>query len=71
MKLSVSLPDEDVEFLDAYVRHRLAESRSAALHDAVRLLRATGLGDDYASAWQEWDGSGQAQAWEAILGAPR
>ncbi|MEI2765644.1 MAG: ribbon-helix-helix domain-containing protein [Dermatophilaceae bacterium] len=71
MKLSVSLPDEDVEFLDSYVRHRLAESRSAALHDAVRLLRATGLGDDYASAWQEWDTSGPGQQWEAIRGAAR
>ena len=35
MKLSVSLPEDDVLFLDGYARERGAGSRSAAVHDAV------------------------------------
>jgi len=54
MKVSVSLPDEDIEFLDAYARSVGARSRSAVLHRAVRLLRATELGPAYAQAWQGW-----------------
>lgn len=54
MKVSVSLPDEDVAFLDAYARSR-GESRSAALHRAVRLLRERGLGPAYVAAWAEWE----------------
>ena len=38
MKVSVSLPDEDVEFLDAYARSQGLASRSATVHKAVRLL---------------------------------
>ena len=47
MKVSVSLPDEDIEFLDAYARSVGARSRSAVLQRAVRLLRATELGPAY------------------------
>lgn len=54
MKLSVSLPAEDVEFLDGYAREQGIESRSAVLHRALRLLRASGLGDAYEDAWREW-----------------
>jgi Arc/MetJ-type ribon-helix-helix transcriptional regulator len=65
MKVSVSLPAEDVEFLDAYARETEAGSRSAALHRAVRLLRASRLGDEYAAAWDEWSGSDDAALWES------
>ncbi len=68
MKLSVSLPDEDVEFLDQYARNRGYESRSAVVHKAVRLLRAAELGGDYAGAWEEWSDSGDGEAWEAVVG---
>lgn len=68
MKLSVSLPDEDVEFLDRYARTQGFESRSAVVHKAVRLLRASELGGDYAEAWKEWSESGDAEAWDAVVG---
>ena len=68
MKLSVSLPDEDVGFLDAYARGQGFPSRSAVLQKAVRLLRSSELGGDYAGAWAEWAGSGEAEAWEATAG---
>jgi len=60
MKVSVSLPQEDVEFFDAYANSQGMDSRSAVLHKAVRLLRASGLGGGYEDAWQEWAAEGQA-----------
>lgn len=65
MKVSVSLPAEDVEFLDSYARERGAQSRSAAVHKAVGLLRATQLGDAYEDAWDSWESSDDAGAWES------
>lgn len=64
MKLSVSLPEEDVEFLDAYAASEGFGSRSAALHSAVRLLRATQLGSAYEEAFSDWERSGAAVEWE-------
>lgn len=76
MKLSVSLPDADVAFLDAQIEAGEYSSRSAVLHRAVRLLRAADLDDAYAEAWQEWSESGDAAVWDAtagdgLLDAPR
>jgi Arc/MetJ-type ribon-helix-helix transcriptional regulator len=68
MKLSVSLPDEDVEFLDQYARSQGYDSRSAVVHKAVRLLRASELGSDYADAWNEWSESGNAETWDTVVG---
>ncbi len=67
MKLSVSLPDDDVEYLDEYARAQQLESRSAALHKAVRLLRASELGSAYEDAWMEWAGSDDDQLWDAVV----
>jgi len=59
MKVSMSLPDDDVNFLDKYAAERGLPSRSAALHQAVRLLRSTGLGAAYEAAWAEWSNEDQ------------
>jgi Arc/MetJ-type ribon-helix-helix transcriptional regulator len=64
MKVSVSLPDEDVEFLDAYAGAKGFGSRSAVLHKAVRLLRAAELGAAYEDAFTEWEESGAAADWD-------
>ena len=64
MKISMSLPAEDVTFLDAYVTEKGLPSRSAALHKAVRLLRSTGLGAAYENAWAEWAVENQ-QLWDS------
>ncbi|HKZ25277.1 MAG TPA: ribbon-helix-helix domain-containing protein, partial [Acidimicrobiia bacterium] len=53
----MSLPDEDVEFLDQYARTQGYQSRSAVVHKAVRLLRSAELGEAYAGAWSEWSNS--------------
>ena len=63
MKVSVSIPDEDVRFLDEYAREQGLDSRSAAVHRAVRLLRTAELAEAYQAAWEEWD-SGDAAAWD-------
>ena len=68
MKLSVSLPDEDVEFLDQYAKTQGYGSRSAVVHRAVRLLRSTELGEAYADAWSEWSESDEAAGWDAVAG---
>lgn len=59
----MSLPEEDVTFLDAYASEKGLPSRSAALHKAVRLLRATGLSTAYEGAWAEWSNEDQ-ELWE-------
>ena len=62
MKISVSLPDEDVAFLDAYAIREVGASRSAAVHRAVESLRMAELGTAYEEAFAEgtqegdWDG---------------
>ena len=65
MKVSVSLPEEDVDFLDGYAKKEGYESRSAVVHKAVRLLRASGLGAAYEEAWREWEASGEEELWES------
>ncbi len=65
MKLSVSLPDEDVAVLDEFARVAGLPSRSAALQHAVRLLRLPDLEQDYEAAWREWEASGDEVAWSA------
>jgi Arc/MetJ-type ribon-helix-helix transcriptional regulator len=66
VKLSVSLPDDDVAFLDRYAERRGMASRSAALRRAVELLRAEELGPAYADAWAAWDRD-EAAAWEVTI----
>ena len=68
MKLSVSLPNEDVEFLDQYARTQGYDSRSAVVHRAVRLLRSTELGEAYADAWSEWFQSDEDSIWNVAVG---
>lgn len=65
MKVSVSLPDEDVDYLDGYAAARGFASRSAVVHKAVRLLRASELGPAYEDAWAEWSSGGEEALWEA------
>ena len=68
MKISVSIPESDVAFLDAYVRSHSMASRSAALQRAIRLLRANELAQHYAAAFAEWAGDDEDSAWDAVVG---
>lgn len=68
MKLSVSLSDEDVAALDAYVRRTGLPSRSAGLQRAVQMLRHLDLESDYAEAWTRWSADERSAAWESAVG---
>ena len=67
MKLSVSLPDEDVAILDAFALATGLPSRSAALRHAVRMLRLPELEQDYEAAWNEWLASGDQASWDVTV----
>lgn len=64
MKLSISLPDEDVAALDEYALASGLRSRSAVVQHAIRRLHHPDLEQDYAAAWDEWESSGEQAAWE-------
>lgn len=64
MKLSVSLSEDEVAALDRYAHAAGLSSRSAAIQQAIRLLGDPELEDAYAAAWDEWEASGDAAAWE-------
>ncbi|MFT4158228.1 MAG: type II toxin-antitoxin system ParD family antitoxin [Microbacterium sp.] len=59
-KISLSVSESDLAFLDAETGSGRYASRSAAVQDAVRLLRESRLADAYAEAYgegydPEWD----------------
>ena len=63
MKVSVSLPSDDVRFLDEYAVREGYESRSAVVQRAVRLLRGSLLGPAYEDAFADWE-EADAAAWD-------
>jgi Arc/MetJ-type ribon-helix-helix transcriptional regulator len=67
VKISVSLPDEDLAFLDAWVAEHRYPSRSAGLRHALTLLRTGELGPAYEDAWRSWSGA-EAGTWESAAG---
>jgi predicted transcriptional regulator len=67
MKLSVSLPDDDVTFLDEYAKAH-GRPRSAVVHEAIEALRQGGLADAYERAWAEWDADADGELWEQPVG---
>jgi Arc/MetJ-type ribon-helix-helix transcriptional regulator len=67
MKLSVSLPPEDVAVLDEYARTAGLPSRSAAVQQAIRLLRMPDLEQNYAAAWDDWEASGEQDSWDTTV----
>ncbi|WP_349904372.1 ribbon-helix-helix domain-containing protein [Parafrigoribacterium humi] len=66
MKLSVSLPQDTVAFVDEQVKSGAYASRSSALRAAVSLLRQSTMTDSYAAAWDEWEQSGEDALWDAV-----
>lgn len=66
MKLSVSLPEDDCEFLDKCVDDGTYASRSAVIARALRLLRTADLGRMYDEAFAEWQASDESVDWESL-----
>jgi Arc/MetJ-type ribon-helix-helix transcriptional regulator len=76
VKVSVSLPEEDVAYIDEYAQRVGAQSRSSVLHEAVALLRMSELETAYATAFQEWQESDDHDLWDntvsdGLADAPR
>jgi Arc/MetJ-type ribon-helix-helix transcriptional regulator len=76
MKVSVSLPAEDVAYIDEYAQRVGAQSRSSVLHEAVALLRMSELESAYAEAFREWHESADRDLWDntvsdGLADAPR
>lgn len=65
MKLSISLPEEDLVFLDTQASAGHYESRSAVILAAIRLMRDRQHVDSYAAAWDEWDDEGPVD-WDTV-----
>lgn len=60
-KISISLPDEDVAYLDSL--H--APSRSAAVHQAISHARLGVLEAAYTEAFAEWDATADEAFWSS------
>lgn len=67
MKVSISLPAQDVVFLDKKVEDKKFPSRSAAMHKAIILLQAIELEDAYEKAWQEWAMEDDCELWSSVI----
>lgn len=63
-KVSLSLSDADVAFLDLEAISGRYSSRSAVVQDAVRLLRESRVADAYAEAYAE----GYDSEWDLAVG---
>jgi len=68
MKVSLSIPDEDVRFLDNFARDHGISSRSAAVQRSIALLRERELKEHYKIAMQEWRDSPDRELWESTVG---
>jgi Arc/MetJ-type ribon-helix-helix transcriptional regulator len=68
MKVSMSLPGEDVAFLDAYAKEHAVRSRSAVVHRAIQAFRLSELPEAYSEAWTECSSGGLAGDWETVVG---
>ncbi len=68
MKVSVSLPGDDVAFLDEYASTHACASRSAVVQQAIQALRLGGLHEAYGDSWAEWEATGEADSWNAVVG---
>ena len=68
MKLSVSLPPSDVEFVDQYLADHGEASRSAVFRKALEMLREREIIESYKVAWDHWVEDGEEGLWDRAVG---
>lgn len=66
-KISVSLEESLLAFLSQYQETHQVRSKSEVIAQALTLLRERELEIQYAEALAEWQASGEAELWEAIV----
>ncbi|WP_241702511.1 antitoxin [Leifsonia shinshuensis] len=64
VKLSVSLSDDDLVYLDK-IAADMRGNRSAAIHRLLRVQRELDAEDAYAQAFDEWENSGEEALWDS------
>ncbi|GAA3049844.1 Transcriptional regulator, contains Arc/MetJ-type RHH (ribbon-helix-helix) DNA-binding domain [Actinokineospora globicatena] len=67
VKLSVSLPEVDVQFIDEYLSRFDVATRSSVIQVAIGLLRESAMREEYAQAFAEWDAADDAALWESTV----
>jgi Arc/MetJ-type ribon-helix-helix transcriptional regulator len=67
VRIDADLPDEDVRSLDAHASETGLGTRSAVLHAAVQLLRATRAADDYDAAWTDPVEASERAVWDVTV----
>lgn len=67
-KLSISVPDDIAEFVEAYQESHELTSRSEVFVEAIRLLRERELAEAYEAASAEWENSEDAKLWQQTTG---
>ena len=68
VKVSTTLPAEDIAFLESYAQRHDLPSRAAAHHAAVKSLRRAELSAQYGDAYEQWAHTGEAAAWDCVVG---
>ena len=66
MKVSVSLAEKDIAFIDRQISDHGESSRSAVVRKALDRLRADELAREYAQRWAEWDEE-EESIWDVTL----
>ena len=67
MKVSVSLPADDVKFLDELAAQGGYSSRSGVVAAAIHQMRQLQLTESYVEAFDEWAASDDAKLWDNTL----
>ena len=68
VKVSTTLPERDVDFIERYTIRNNLPNRAAAYQAAVRALRHEDLMRQYEEADKEWYESGEVEVWECTVG---
>jgi putative addiction module CopG family antidote len=67
MKVSISLSDDDLAFIDEQTAAGIYASRSAAMAAGIRRLRELASLPQYLEDFLEWENSGEAALWETAV----
>lgn len=67
MKLSISLPEKDVAYIDRHLADHDEPSRSAVIRKAIERLRSEELREAYGELCKEW-GTEDDLLWETTVG---
>lgn len=67
MKLSITLPDKDVAYIDRHIADHDEPSRSAVIRKAIERLRHEELSEAYGELCKEW-GTEDDLLWETTVG---